>query len=161
MGPLPGADNRWLESEGDKVVGLIWELFGAEVREGAVGRAGESVAFLYSEETVMEWVHYALAGTLNNSTAGPNGAGYELIRAVRDMRLGREVLSEVVAAHRGSGYIQHRWRDIRVVLIPKPGWDLTQTKNWRPLNLINCVGKLGEKVVADRIQPESHLVLHH
>ena len=41
---------------------------------------------------------------------------------------------------------------MRVVFIPKPGRDLTLAQNWRPLNLINCVGKLGEKVVADRIQ---------
>ena len=48
-----------------------------------------------------------------------------------------------------------------MVLIPKPGRDLTQTDNWRPLNLISCVGKLGEKVVADRIQEEGESVLHH
>ena len=50
---------------------------------------------------------------------------------------------------------------MRVVLIPKPGRDLTQTKNWRPLNLINCIGKIGEKVVADRIQVEGRSLLHH
>ena len=47
-----------------------------------------------------------------------------------------------------------------MVLIPKPGRDLTKTKNWRPLNLINCIGKLGEKVVADRIQEEGSSILH-
>ena len=48
-----------------------------------------------------------------------------------------------------------------MVLIPKPGRDLTQTKNWRPLNRINCIGKLGEKVVADRIQEEGSSILHY
>ena len=48
-----------------------------------------------------------------------------------------------------------------MLLIPKLGRDLTQTKNWQPLNLINCVGKLGEKVVADRIQVEGESVLHY
>ena len=64
-----------------------------------------------------------------------------------------ELLGEVVSALRG-GYIPDRWRDMRVVLITKPGRDLTQTKICRPLNLINCIGKLGEKVVADKIQGE-------
>ena len=50
---------------------------------------------------------------------------------------------------------------MRVIFIPKPGRDLTQTKNWQPLNLINCVGKLGEKVVADWIQEKREVVLHH
>ena len=39
-----------------------------------------------------------------------------------------------------------------MVMIPKPGRDLTLTKNWRPINLINCVGKIEEKVVADCLQ---------
>ena len=98
----------------------------------------------------MEWVRGGLSGTKNNSAAGPDGVGQTLIKAVRDPRLGTEVLGKVVAALRG-GYIPDRWRDMRVVLIPKPGRDLTPTKNWKPLNLINCMGKLGEKVVADRI----------
>ena len=50
---------------------------------------------------------------------------------------------------------------MKVFLIPKPGRDLTQTKNWTPLNLINCIWKLGEKVVADRIQEEESSILHH
>ena len=39
-----------------------------------------------------------------------------------------------------------------IVCIPKPSRDITLATNWRPSNLINCVWKLGEKVVADRIQ---------
>ena len=58
------------------------------------------------------------------------------------------------------GCILDRGRDMRVVLIPKLGRDLTQTKNWRPLNLMNCVGKLGEKVVAGKIQGQGEWVLH-
>ena len=46
-----------------------------------------------------------------------------------------------------------------MVLIPKLGRDLTVTKSWRPINLINCIGKLGEKVVADHLQDAD--LLHH
>ena len=108
----------------------------------------------------MEWVRAVLSGTKNNSAAGPDGVGYRLIEVVRDMRLGSEVMGEIVAALRDR-YIADRWRDMRVVLIPNPGRDLTQTKNWRLLNLINYRGKLGEKVVADRIQEERRSLLHH
>ena len=69
---------------------------------------------------------------------------------VRDTRLGRELVDEVVD-NLVSGVIPPAWREMRVVFIPKPGRDLTLTKSWRPLNLINCVGKLEEKVVADQI----------
>ena len=97
---------------------------------------------------------------MNNSAAGPDWVRYRLIKAVRDTSLGREVIGEIVAALRG-GYIPDRWRNMRVVLIPKPGRDLTQTMNWQLLNLINCIQKIGEKVVADRIQVEGRSLLHH
>lgn len=84
-------------------------------------------------------MHQALTGIKNNSAAGSDGVGYGLIKGVRNTWLGREVLGEVVAGLRG-GYIADRLRDMKVVLIPKPGRDLTQTKYWRPLNLINCIG---------------------
>ena len=64
---------------------------------------------------VMEWVRGAQSGTRNNSGAGLDWVGYRLIKAVRDTRLGTEVLGKVVAALR-EGYIPDRWRDMWVVL---------------------------------------------
>ena len=159
-GRLKVTDRRWLESEGDKVGGLVWDLFGGGMRDMADRGTEVHVVSPYGEEIVMEWVHQALAGTKNNSVVIPDGVGYGLIGAVRGTRLGREVLGEVVAGLWG-GYMPDRWRDMRVVLISKPGRDLTQTKNWRPLKVINCVGKLGEKVVGDRILAEWQQILHH
>ena len=159
MGRLWGADGAWLESEGEQVDGLVRDLFGEETAQDAMdmGDGGECP---YGTDEVMEWVCDALSGTKNNSAAGPDSVGYRLIKAIWGTRLGGELLGEVVSALRG-GYIPDRCRDMQVVLIPKPGRDLTQTKNWRPLNLINCIGKLGEKVVADRIQEEGSSILHH
>ena len=159
MGRLRGTDGEWLESVRDKVDGLVRDLFGEEAAQDAMGMR-ERGECPYGTEEVMEWVRDALPGTRNNSAAGPDGVGYRLIKAIRDTRMGNELLGEVVAALRG-GYILDRWRDMWVVLILKPGQDLTQTKNWRPLNLINCIGKLGEKVVADKIQEEGSSILHH
>ena len=159
MGRLRGADGTWLESEGEKLDGLVRDLFGEESAQDAmdVGNGGECP---YGTDEVMVWVCDALSGTKNNSAPGPDGVGYRLIKAIRDTRLGSELLGEVVSALRG-GYIPDRWRDMGVVLIPKPERDLTQTRNWRPLNLINCIGKVGEKVVAGRIQEEGSSILHH
>ena len=139
--------------------GLVADLFGRKATVDA-GNTSGPIECAYGEEQVMGWVQDALSGNTNNSTAGRDGVGYKLIKAVQDIRLGKEVLWENVAALRG-GYIPDRWRNMWVVLIPKPGRDLTKTKNWWPLNLINCVGKLSEKVVAGRTQEERESVLHH
>ena len=78
---------------------------------------------------------------------------------MRDTRLGRELIDEVVD-NLWRGVILAAWRQMRVVFIPRPGRDLSVARNWRPLNLINCVGKLGEKVVADRIQDYGDELFH-
>ena len=53
------------------------------------------------------------------------------------------MVSEIEARLR-KGSILEEWRYMRVVVIPKPVRDLCVTTNWRPINLINCVGKIGE-----------------
>ena len=57
-----------------------------------------------------------------------------------------------VATNLADNNIPHEWQQMKVVMITKPKRDLTKTKNWHPINLINCIRKLGEKVVADQLQ---------
>ena len=102
----------------------------------------------------------ALGKTKNRSAPGPDRVGYQLIKAIRDTRLGRERIKEVVD-NLARGVIPSVWRKMRVVFIPKACRDLTLAKNWWPLNLINCVGKLGEKVLANRIQDLGGDLFHH
>ena len=84
-------------SDRDRVDGLVRDLFGEEAAQASVV-VGEGEECPYSEDKVMEWVRSALSGTKNNSAAGPDGIGYRMIKAVRDTKLGMEVLGEVVAA---------------------------------------------------------------
>ena len=52
MDRLRGADGRWLESEEDKVDGLVSDLFGGDV-SGAAGDACERVECPYTRDEVM------------------------------------------------------------------------------------------------------------
>ena len=83
-----------------------------------------------------------------------------MIKVVRDTRLGRELLEEIVDSL-VEGVIPEEWGKMRAVFIPKPGRNLKRAGNWRPLNLINSVVKLGEKVVADRLQECGDALFHH
>ena len=161
IGRLKGSGGLWLEGDGAKVDGLVRDVFGVPAGEPLpwVGE-GLQVNFPYSRDEVRGWVLRALGRTNNGSASGPDGISYKLIKAVRDTRLGQELVGEVVD-NLVSGVITPLWREMKVVFIPKPGRDLTLTKSWRPLNLINCVGKLGEKVVADRIQDFGGDLFHH
>ena len=78
---------------------------------------------------------------------------------VQDTRLGRELVDELVD-NLICGVIPPAWREMRVVFIPKSGHALTLTKSCWPLNLINCMWKLGEKVVTHRIQDYGRDLFH-
>ena len=97
-------------------------------------------------------------GTKNASAPGPDGISYRLSKVIKDTSLGEEPVNEVAVQLLG-GTIPDEWKKIRVVLIPKSSRDLTVTNNWRLNNLINCVGKLWEKVVVDYLQDAD--LLHH
>ena len=71
-----------------------------------------------------------------------------------------ERLLEEVARNLIKGTIPREWQNSKVVMIPKPRKDHEKTKEWRPINLINCIGKLWENVVADVLQGCSLLYKH-
>ena len=96
-------------------------------------------------------VREALQGTSNRSAPGPDGISYRFIKAVLDTKLGRELIAEVAMCLR-EGRIPEDWQLSKVVFIPKPSKNHQAAKGWCPINLINCIGKLVEKVVADELQ---------
>src|SRR5258706_12387971 len=73
------------------------------------------------------------------------------MKALVDTIFGSELLIQM-ARELQKGKAPTDWQLSKVVMIPKPGKVHTQLKGWRPINLINCVCKLGEKVVADELQ---------
>jgi len=50
-------------------------------------------------------------------------------------------------------------REMQMIMIPKPGKDISKVKGWRPIILANTVGKLTEKLVAEELQ--NHETLWH
>ena len=158
MRNLGDLEGRTLETDEQKAEGLVRDLFGWN-EESEVEGPQESAEYGQDEiQDMEERVSRALMGTKNSSASGPDGISYRLINAVRDTTLGEELINEV-AVQLLEGTIKERWKEMRVAQIPKPSRDLTVTRNWRPINLINCIGKLGEKVVVDHLQDVD--LLHH
>ena len=79
-----------------------------------------------------------------------DGISYRLIKVVRDTRLSRELVDWIVG-NMVARVIVTQWREMRVMFISKHSRDITYTKSWRPLNLINCMEMLAEKMVVNVI----------
>ena len=43
------------------------------------------------------------------------------------------------------------WKQAKVVMLPKPGKDLTKPTSYRPISLLPAMGKIFERIVASRL----------
>ena len=72
-----------------------------------------------------------------------------------------DALFEQLAKGLSNGIMPEEWQACKVVMIPKPGKGHQEVRAWQPINLINCVGKLVEKVVANDLQQVAELFHKH
>lgn len=98
-----------------------------------------------------EEVERLLKTTANKTAPGPTGVGWQMLKWAWPV-IG-STLTNVFDACVHLGHHPARWREAMVVVIPKPDKpDYTLPKAHRPISLLECMSKLLEKVIANRIQ---------
>ena len=97
-----------------------------------------------------EEVVSAISGTSNKSAPGLSGQGYLLIKWAFSSH--PERLTHLYNACLRLGHHPHQWRDATVVVVPKPNrTDPSLPKNYHPISLLECLGKLLEKIISTRL----------
>lgn len=89
---------------------------------------------------------------VKTSSPGDDGLGYPywsyLFSQPRIKQLATQVYNEALK----DGLTPTSWKSIRVRLLPKKG-SLSSLKNWRPISLINCDGKIFTRILTKRMAP--------
>lgn len=95
----------------------------------------------------------AISKCSNNSAPGPDHCGWKALkRLIHDPEIAR-FLCEFYQKCIDEAVFPRLLKKSISVVIPKPNRDdYSNPKNYRPIVLLNCVGKLLEKVVAARMQ---------
>ncbi|KAI8329656.1 hypothetical protein BC941DRAFT_339283, partial [Chlamydoabsidia padenii] len=93
---------------------------------------------LLLEPITIEELEQQASRMVKTSSPGDAGLGYPfwsyLLRQTKIKNLAIQVYNEALI-------IPKSWQSIRVRLLPKKG-SLSSLKNWRPISLINCGGKI-------------------
>ena len=101
-----------------------------------------------------EEIHAALKDTSNKSTPGPSGVNYKLLKWVFDAC--PDAMTHLFNLSLSTG--THVWKHVTIVPVPKPNKpDYSAPKAYRPVSLMECPGKLLEKVITKRITDDISL----
>ena len=101
-----------------------------------------------------EEIQSALRDTSNKSAPGPSGINYKLLKWAFDAS--PDVFTHLFNLSLSTG--THVWKHATIVPVPKPNKpDYSVPKAYRPVSLMECTGKLLEKVITTRITNEISL----
>ena len=103
----------------------------------------------------------AITSSSSSKAPGPDGLGFECLKiAYRAIPDYFHSLYEVLLRY---GYHPKAWREATIVVIKKTGKpNYGIPKAYRPISLLNCLGKIAEKIMATRLafMAEKHHLLH-
>ena len=101
-------------------------------------------------EVTIEELGYALKQLSNNKSPGSDGFTPEFYKFFwNDLK---EIFFETVQFIYENGILSIDQRRSLLTLLPKPGKDIRQLKNWRPLSLLNTDYKIMAKFLSIRLQ---------
>ena len=95
-------------------------------------------------------IRKVLASTSNTSAPRSSGIGYKILKWA--WVANPDEMAAIIKASIKLGIHHERWKSSLVVVIPKakkPTY--SDPKAWRPIQLLDCLGKLIEKIMAKRI----------
>ena len=107
------------------------------------------------QRVTIEELRKNLSRCKNKSAVGQDGLSYRLLKKVPDAYLER--ICSLFSQCLHIGFFPSKWKKAKTILIPKPGKDIKQAKNYRPISLLSCLGKLLERIIAFRLS--THLEL--
>jgi len=99
--------------------------------------------------TTPDEVHEAIRGLKVSKAPGPNGLSNRVLMHLpkRAVSLHARIFNAVLRTH----HFPATWKHARVISILKPGKDPAQPSSYRPISLLDSIGKLFEMILLVRI----------
>ena len=101
------------------------------------------------QEVSVDELDANLARCKNRSAVGHDGISYQLLKKLPENM--KKNVCQVFSDAIRLGYYPEKWKSATVKMIPKPNKDSRFAKNFRPISLLSCVGKVLERILANRI----------
>jgi hypothetical protein len=110
---------------------------------------GDGVCFLWGTNWTVSTATRSQYLAKPRKAAGPDGLQNIILQ-----HLPRSVLKFIAKIFNSSlalSYFPAQWKVAKTIMVPKPGKDHTSPLNYRPISLLNSLGKVFEKIILKRL----------
>jgi hypothetical protein len=148
--PLKKSDGSLTQTDQEKLDRL---------REGLFPSVPESLMSVPEKATDTNWprlkadeIQDALKYIASDKAPGPDGIKTRAIKEAWKVARFRKAYRHLLNSCVRKGYHPQRWRTSNTVILAKPGKkDYSEVKAYRPISLLNTMGKILEKIIQRRL----------
>ena len=87
---------------------------------------------------------------MKKKAPGESKIGYQIIKQLPNNII--EYIANIFNASLASGYFPKKFKSAILILLPKEGKDTTLPQNYRPIALLDNIGKIFEKIINSRLR---------
>ena len=102
----------------------------------------------YNQEFTISEFQHALS-TTKETSPGPDEITYLMLKKAHPSF--QNLILKIINKIYQTGKLPSQWKNAIIIPIPKPGKDLSEPLNFRPIALTSCICKLNEKMVNFRL----------
>ena len=105
-----------------------------------------------TRETIPAEIAWQIRHLNGKKARGPDGIQNIVLQKLPPLAI--QFLAKIINAIFKLGKYPELWKEGRILLFPNPGKDLSDPDNYRPITLLNTMGKVAEKIINKRLKQE-------
>jgi hypothetical protein len=158
--PIRVSDGTWARSDAEKAsifAHHLSKVFTSNEQIGSQNLPHDETVISDIPPTKYKW--HVVQKMIKENIDSKKAPGHDLISGKMLKELPKKcikLITYIFNAVMKTGYYPETWKISQIIMIPKPGKDVTNVNSYRPISLLPTLSKLFEKMLLQKLKPILH-----